>query len=78
MAVPEKPVLLLLPSDVSKRAGVIVATVIGWQNRGLIAPAFTTPSGVRLFDPETIRLFLALRKKRQRKRQRASKNDGTG
>lgn len=60
--------LLLLPSDVARTAGVTGQTVIGWQRAGKIAPAFTTPNGTRLFDPEDIKQFLARRKERRRKK----------
>lgn len=60
--------LLMMPSDVARTAGVTGQTVIGWQNRGLITPAFTTPNGTRLFDPEAIKRFVAQRKRRQQKK----------
>ncbi len=55
--------MLFLTSDVAKAAGVTGFTVHHWSKKGLLPVAFVTPGRVRLFDPTTVRRFLANRKK---------------
>ncbi len=57
---------LLLIADVAKAAGVTGFTVRHWANTGRLPVAFTTPGRYRLFDPTTVRRFLAKRKKVKR------------
>lgn len=51
------PDRLLRTADVLKRTGITHQVLYRYVTLGLIEPAVTTPSGTRLFRPETVDLI---------------------
>jgi len=47
----------LLVSEVARRAGVNVQTVLYYERRGIIPTANRRPSGYREFDPQTVEMI---------------------
>ncbi len=56
----------LTKNDVAQMAGVCDRTVKFWHKTGRLETAATTPRGIRLFDPKTVKRFLARRAKQRR------------
>ncbi len=64
--------------DIAKVAGVLPHTVKVWSERGYIVQVARTPRGVRLYDPKSVKAFLAERKLRQAGMQERARAKGQG